>query len=170
MRLSHLAPTLALTLALLAGLTACGKGPQGDAGPPGPQGPKGDAGPVGPAGPAGPAGPQGEKGPPGPPSPSIRVVRSDCVSGCSVQCEDNEVLIAAYCGATIRRSSLANEVLPAARRQVLQTRRLSRFASARHNKRAFALSLIGAARFLRSIAATVRNCRACTPIAAVFAP
>jgi hypothetical protein len=72
MRVSHLAPTLALTLALLAGLTACGKGPQGDAGPAGPQGPKGDAGPVGPAGPAGPPGPQGEKGPTGPPSPSIR--------------------------------------------------------------------------------------------------
>jgi Collagen triple helix repeat (20 copies) len=72
MRVSHLAPTLALPLALLAGLTACGKGPQGDAGPPGPQGPKGDAGPVGPAGPPGPPGPQGEKGPPGPPSPSIR--------------------------------------------------------------------------------------------------
>jgi hypothetical protein len=70
MRVSHLAPTLALTLALLAGLTACGKGPQGDAGPAGPQGPKGDAGPVGPAGPAGPPGPQGEKGPTGPPSPS----------------------------------------------------------------------------------------------------
>ena len=67
MRVSH----LALTLALLAGLAACGKGPQGDAGPPGPQGPKGDAGPVGPAGPPGPPGPQGEKGPPGSPSPSI---------------------------------------------------------------------------------------------------
>jgi Collagen triple helix repeat (20 copies) len=109
MRVSHLAPTLALTLALLAGLTACGKGPQGDAGPAGPQGPKGDAGPVGPAGPAGPPGPQGEKGPTGPPSPSIRVVRSDCVSGCSVQCEDNEVLIAAYCGATRNQAQFLSE-------------------------------------------------------------
>src|SRR5690349_25025232 len=71
MRVSHLVPTLAPTLAL-AGLTACSKGPQGDAGPAGPQGPKGDAGPVGPAGPPGPPGPQGEKGSPGPPSPSIR--------------------------------------------------------------------------------------------------
>ena len=50
MRVSHVALTLALTSVLLAGLTACSKGPQGDAGPSGPQGPKGDAGPIGPAG------------------------------------------------------------------------------------------------------------------------
>ena len=43
MRVSQVAPTVALTLALLASLAACGKGPQGDQGPPGPQGPKGDA-------------------------------------------------------------------------------------------------------------------------------
>jgi hypothetical protein len=109
MRVSHLVPTLALTLALLAGLTACSKGPQGDAGPAGPQGPKGDAGPVGPAGPPGPPGPQGEKGPPGSPSPSIRVIRSDCVSGCSVECQDNEVLIAPYCGATRNQAQFLSE-------------------------------------------------------------
>ena len=62
MRVSQVAPTVALTLALLAGLAACGKGPQGDQGPSGPQGPKGDAGPIGPAGPPGPAGPQGDCG------------------------------------------------------------------------------------------------------------
>jgi hypothetical protein len=105
MRMSH----LALTLPLLAGLAACGKGPQGDPGPPGPQGPKGDAGPVGPAGPPGPPGPQGDKGPSGPPSPSIRVIRSDCVSGCSVQCQDNEVLITAYCGATRNQAQFLSE-------------------------------------------------------------
>src|SRR5215472_13224395 len=33
MRVSQVAPTVALTLALLAGLAACGKGPQGDQGP-----------------------------------------------------------------------------------------------------------------------------------------
>ena len=54
MRVLRVAPTVALTLVLFAGLAACGKGPQGDQGPPGPQGPKGDAGPVGPAGPPGP--------------------------------------------------------------------------------------------------------------------
>jgi len=96
MRMAH----LALTVALLAALAGCGKGPQGDPGPAGPQGPKGDAGPIGPAGPPGPPGPQGEKGPAGPPSPSVRVVKSDCVSGCTVQCQDNEVLVTAYCGAT----------------------------------------------------------------------
>ena len=109
MRVSHVALTLALTLVLLVGLTACSKGPQGDAGPPGPQGSKGDAGAVGPAGPPGPPGPQGEKGPPDPSSPSIRVIRLDCVSGCSVQCEDNEVLITAYCGATRNQAQFLSE-------------------------------------------------------------
>jgi hypothetical protein len=37
------------------------------------------------------------------------VVRSDCVSGCSVQCEDNEVLIAAYCGATRNQAQFLSE-------------------------------------------------------------
>src|SRR5215472_17878386 len=105
MRVSH----LALAVALLAGLAGCGKGAQGDPGPAGPPGPKGDAGPVGPAGPPGPPGPQGEKGPAGPPSPSIRVVRSDCVAECSVQCQDNEVLIAAYCGATRNQAQFLGE-------------------------------------------------------------
>jgi hypothetical protein len=102
MRVAH----LALTVALLAALAGCGKGPQGDTGPAGPQGLKGDAGPIGPAGPAGPpgppgpSGPQGDRGPAGPASSSVRVVKSDCVSGCTVQCQDNEVLVTAYCGAT----------------------------------------------------------------------
>src|SRR5262250_46973 len=71
--------------------------------------PRGDAGPVGPAGLPGPPGPQGEKGPPGPPSPSIRAIRSDCVSGCSVQCQDNEVLITAYCGVTRNQAQFPSE-------------------------------------------------------------
>jgi len=96
MRATH----LAVTVVLLAALAGCGKGPQGDAGPAGPQGPKGDVGPAGPIGPPGPAGPQGPQGQAGPPSPSIRVVKSDCVSGCTVQCGDNEVLVTAYCGPT----------------------------------------------------------------------
>ncbi len=100
MRATH----LVLAVALLAGLSACGKGPQGDIGPAGPQGPMGDtgpAGPIGPPGPAGPAGPQGPQGQQGPPSASIRVVKSDCVSSaCTVECHDNEVLVTAYCGPT----------------------------------------------------------------------
>ena len=96
MRAAH----VALAVALLTALAGCSKGPQGDPGPAGPQGPKGDVGPMGPAGPPGPAGPQGEKGAAGPPSPSVRVVKSDCVSGCQVEWSDNEVLVTAYCGAT----------------------------------------------------------------------
>ncbi len=100
MRASHLALAAALLAGLSIPLAGCGKGPQGDAGAAGPQGPKGDvgaAGPIGPPGPPGPAGPQGDAGPP---SPSIRVVKSDCVSNCTVQCQDNEVLVTAYCGPT----------------------------------------------------------------------
>ena len=96
MRAAH----LALAVALLTALAGCGKGSQGDTGPAGPQGPMGDIGPAGPAGPLGPAGPQGPQGEQGPPSPSVRVIKSDCVSGCTLQCQDNEVLVTAYCGPT----------------------------------------------------------------------
>ncbi|MFZ3357909.1 MAG: hypothetical protein WCA56_07570 [Xanthobacteraceae bacterium] len=105
MRATH----LAMTVVLLAALAGCSKGPQGDAGPAGPQGPKGDAGPVGPAGPPGPPGPVGPQGQAGPPSPSIRVVRSDCVSGCTVQCQDDEVLVTAYCGPTRNQAQFLGE-------------------------------------------------------------
>jgi Collagen triple helix repeat (20 copies) len=94
---------LVLAFALLSGLAACGKGPQGDTGPAGPKGdtgPFGPAGPrgeVGPAGPAGAAGPKGDAGPAG--SSGVRIVRSDCASGsCTVECRENEVLVTAYCG------------------------------------------------------------------------
>lgn len=109
MRAAHLAVTMALLLAVSGTLAACGKGPQGDPGPAGPQGPKGDTGPAGPAGPPGPAGAAGPQGQAGPPSPSIRVVRSDCVSGCTVQCQDNEVLVTAYCGPTRNQAQYLGE-------------------------------------------------------------
>jgi hypothetical protein len=97
MRAAH----LVLTVVLLAGLSGCGKGPQGDTGPAGPPGPKGDPGALGPMGPPGPPGAQGPQGAQGPPSPSVRVVRSDCLSGgCTITCHDNEVLVTAYCGPT----------------------------------------------------------------------
>jgi hypothetical protein len=105
MRAAH----LALAMALLTALAGCSKGPQGDPGPAGPQGPKGDVGPMGPPGPPGPAGPQGEKGAAGPPSPSVRVVKSDCVSSCQVQCQDNEVLVTAYCGPTRNAAQFLGE-------------------------------------------------------------
>jgi len=100
MRTVHVALAVALLAGVSVGLAGCGKGPQGDAGASGPQGPKGDVGPAGPAGPPGPQGPAGPQGQAGPPSSSVRVIKSDCVSGCTVQCQDNEVLVTAYCGPT----------------------------------------------------------------------
>jgi hypothetical protein len=99
MRAAH----LVLAFILLAGLAGCGKGPQGATGPAGPPGPKGDVGAVGPAGPkgdTGAAGPKGDTGPAGPPGSSgVRIVRSDCAAGsCTVECDEKEVLVTAYCG------------------------------------------------------------------------
>ena len=85
MRAAHLTFTVVLLMGMAGGLAGCGKGPQGDAGPAGPQGPQ------------------------GPPSPSIRVVKSDCTSGCTVQCQDNEVLVTAYCGPTRNAAQILGE-------------------------------------------------------------
>lgn len=99
-----------IIMVLAAALAGCGQGPKGDQGPPGPQGPKGDAGPAGPIGPPGPAGPQGVAGPQGAPSPSIRVMRSDCMSGnCTLACRDNEVMVTAYCGPNRNAATLLGE-------------------------------------------------------------
>jgi hypothetical protein len=100
MRAAHLTIAVALLVGVSGSLAGCGKGAQGDTGPAGAQGPKGDTGPVGPIGPPGPAGPAGPQGQQGAASPSVRVVKSDCVSDCTVQCQDNEVLVTAYCGPT----------------------------------------------------------------------
>jgi hypothetical protein len=110
MRAGHLALT-AVLLAAACGLAACGKGPQGDAGPAGPKGDVGAAGPAGPAGPPGPVGAQGPAGPQGPVGPAggVRVVKSDCTSGCTVQCKDNEVLVTAYCGPTRNAAQFLGE-------------------------------------------------------------
>ncbi len=109
MRAAH----LVLAVALLAGLAACGKGPQGDTGPAGPQGPKGDTGPagaMGPPGPAGPAGPQGPQGQQGAAGAGVRVVQSDCTSGsCTVECSGNEVLVTAYCGPARNAAQFSTE-------------------------------------------------------------
>jgi Collagen triple helix repeat (20 copies) len=112
MRAGHLACTTVVLMGLTCGLAACGKGPQGDTGPAGPKGDVGAPGPVGPAGPAGPPGPQGAAGPAGPagaPGASVRVVRSDCTSGCTVQCKENEVLVTAYCGPTRNAAQFLGE-------------------------------------------------------------
>jgi hypothetical protein len=112
MRAAHLAFTVVLLTGIAGGLAGCGKGPQGDAGPTGPAGPggpKGEVGAVGPVGPSGPAGPAGPQGPAGPPSPGIRVVKSDCTSGCMVQCQENEVLVTAYCGPNRNAAQILGE-------------------------------------------------------------
>ena len=106
MRVAH----LMLVAALTAGLAACGPGPKGDPGPAGPQGAKGDGGPPGPPGPVGPAGPAGPQGPAGPPSPTVRVVRSDCLTGeCTAACNGDEVLVTAYCGPTRKPANFISE-------------------------------------------------------------
>jgi hypothetical protein len=75
-----------IVVGLAASLTACGGSL--------PPGPKGDAGP------AGPAGPRGERGAAGPAGGGIRIVRSNCdAAACTVQCEADETLLNAYCGA-----------------------------------------------------------------------
>ena len=87
---------LLVVVALVAALAGCGEG----------QGPKGDPGPPGPAGPPG---PRGEPGPPGPPF-GIRVVRSGCdATNCTVQCADDEMLLAAYCGARRNAAVITSE-------------------------------------------------------------
>jgi hypothetical protein len=87
-------------------VVSCGEGqpgPKGDPGPPGPPGLRGDVGPQGPTGSPGSPGLQGPPGPPGPAS-QTRIVRVNCVlQSCTAQCEQEEVLVTAYCG--IRRRS-----------------------------------------------------------------
>src|SRR5690349_24521521 len=85
-------------LGLILCVAACGKpepGPKGDPGSPGPAGPKGDRGENGSPGPAGPPGPQGPAGS----SSQTRVIRQTCAStACTAACNENEVLVTAYCG------------------------------------------------------------------------
>jgi hypothetical protein len=57
------------------------------------------AGPPGPPGARGPAGPPGSPGAPGASGGStIRIVRADCGAGsCVAECNDDEILLTAYC-------------------------------------------------------------------------
>jgi hypothetical protein len=101
-------------LILVLGLAACGQaqpGPKGDSGPPGPPGERGEVGPPGPAGPAGPPGPPGLAGAPGArgepdsgaaqaASAPLRMVRASCnATACAAQCNEDETVLIAYCGA-----------------------------------------------------------------------
>jgi hypothetical protein len=109
---------IATAVAVCIWVAGCGEGPSGPKGDPGPVGPAGQPGAPGPAGPAGPPGPQGAEGPPGPPgiaaSPApdsaIRVTRSNCeAAACRAECNQNEVLVIAYCGPRRSPVTLINE-------------------------------------------------------------
>jgi hypothetical protein len=106
MRISRLLPAVLLSILI----ASCGRStPPATPGPPGPQGPQGAKGDPGPPGPPG---PQGLSGPPGPPGPAsqVRVIRMSCgVQSCSVGCNVDEVLIAAYCGPTRRTPTVLSE-------------------------------------------------------------
>jgi hypothetical protein len=82
-----------IAMALAGAMTGCGQGQgsKGDPGPPGPPGPKGDPGPPGPAF-------------------GIRIVRSNCdATNCSVQCNEDELLLTAYCGARRNAAVIPSE-------------------------------------------------------------
>jgi hypothetical protein len=105
-------------ISILVCLAGCGEGtpgPKGDTGPAGPMGEKGEPGPAGPAGPAGPQGAPGPSGPPGPTasptsSSAVRVMRSNCEAApCKAECNQDEVLVIAYCGPRRSPVALVNE-------------------------------------------------------------
>lgn len=101
--------TVFAAIALSLCVAACGKpepGPKGDPGAAGPPGPKGDPGPPGPAGPQGPPGAQGPAGP----SANVRVLRQNCLTTtCTATCNENEVLVSAYCGANRNSANVLSE-------------------------------------------------------------
>ncbi len=96
-------------LGLILCVAACGKpesGPKGDPGPAGPKGDRGENGSPGSAGPAGPAGPQGPAGP----SSQMRIIRQSCGStACTATCNENEVLVTAYCGPSRQDAKVLTE-------------------------------------------------------------
>jgi hypothetical protein len=109
--------SIAVAIALSICVAGCGEGPKGEPGAAGPAGEKGEPGPAGPPGPPGPPGPKGAEGPPGPPGAAaatsesaLRVMRSDCQAAtCRGECNQDEVLIVAYCGPRRRAITLVNE-------------------------------------------------------------
>jgi len=106
--------SIGLIIALSLCLAGCGQGsqgPKGEAGAAGPPGEKGEPGPPGPAGPRGEAGPPGPSGPAGSATANtLRVVRIDCgTSACTAACNQDEVLVTAYCGPRRSAVTLVNE-------------------------------------------------------------
>src|SRR5215470_4208380 len=107
--------SIAVAIALSICVAGCGQGPKGEPGAAGPPGEKGDPGPVGPSGLPGPPGPQGPPGPPGAAASAagesaVRVMRSNCQAAtCRGECNEDEVLIVAYCGPSRSAVTLVNE-------------------------------------------------------------
>jgi hypothetical protein len=115
--------SIAVAIALSVCVASCGEGTVGPKGDPGPAGEKGESGsagppgPPGPQGPPGPPGPQGAEGSPGQPGATaatgesaVRVMRSNCqAAACRGECNQDEVLVVAYCGARRSVVTLVNE-------------------------------------------------------------
>ena len=105
----------AIAISIFVCVAGCGQGTPGPKGDPGPVGPVGEKGEAGPVGPAGPQGAQGPPGPPGPAAPSsssgvVRVTRSNCeAAACRAECNQDEVLVIAYCGPRRSPITLVNE-------------------------------------------------------------
>ncbi len=96
-------------LGLILCVAACGKPERGPKGDPGPEGPKGDRGENGSPGSAGPPGPPGPQGPAGP-SSQMRIIRQSCTStACTATCNENEVLVTAYCGPSRQDAKVLTE-------------------------------------------------------------
>jgi hypothetical protein len=86
-----------IVMALVGALAGCDNPPQRPQGEAGPAGAKGDAGPRGPAGPAG-------------TSSITRIIRSNCdATACGAQCNEDEVLLVAYCGAARNAATFPTE-------------------------------------------------------------
>jgi|SRR6516165_3745015 len=99
MRARALGLVLALTLAACSQPT---QGPKGDAGPEGPPGPQGEAGPPGPPGPEGQPAPAGAAG--------VHVVRTTCnQASCVAECEADEIMVTAWCGAARNPTNFTSE-------------------------------------------------------------
>jgi hypothetical protein len=89
-----------IAIAFAVSIAGCGKGPEGAKGDPGPAGLPGEKGETGPVGPAGPPGA----------SSTVRIVRSNCdATSCAAQCNDDEVLLIAYCGSARNAATFLTE-------------------------------------------------------------
>jgi hypothetical protein len=90
-----------IVVASTAILVACGKEPEAA---------KSDPGQAGPPGPRGEAGPPEPPGPPGASSSAVRIMRSNCdATNCATQCNDDEVLLMAYCSSARNAATFPTE-------------------------------------------------------------